>query len=191
MAFQLSFLLASAYVNFSQRYFPTNIITNWMRQPGHLRYAWPLSIVLFLAYGNLAMWLDKLPAAETNGWLRLAIYVASLDGLKFASAFVFWPIVGALRGLRKMKAAGEGWLAGWGVTPRERLATGSPVVTGSARTDGSVNLCPCRTLVEPDRQVPAAAMLCRVRAATRGAAGLVGKDVAPAWRWAGRHARVP
>lgn len=102
MLFRLSFMLASAYVVISQRFFPTNVIIRWMRQPGHLRYAWLLSIGLFFAYAHLATWLDALPAGGTNGWLRHAVLVTSFNGLKFACAVVVWPLLGALRGLRQL-----------------------------------------------------------------------------------------
>ncbi|MGM7420844.1 hypothetical protein [Cellulosimicrobium sp. CpK407] len=107
MAFQLSLALATAYMNFSQTWFPTNIIARWMRWPGHLRYAWPLSIALYFVYAGIAMWLDGLPAAETNGWLRLAIVIASIDALKFACGVVLWPLMGAWRGFRRLTSRAE------------------------------------------------------------------------------------
>jgi len=101
MLFRLSFLLARTYVAISQRVFPTNVIIRWMRQPGHLRYAWPLSIGLFFAYAHLATWIDTQPGEDTHGWLRLVVVFASLDGLKFACAVLVWPLIGAFRMLRR------------------------------------------------------------------------------------------
>lgn len=113
MIVQVSFVLATAYVNFSQKYFPTNIITRWMRQPGHLRYAWPLSISLYFAYFAIAVWISELPGADANGWLQLALFVACIDALKFACAVVLWPLMGAYRGLRRLKWTAEDKYDAW------------------------------------------------------------------------------
>ena len=107
MIFRISFVLAAVYVNFSQRYFPTNIMARWMRRPGHLRVAWPLSIGLYVAYYGVARWIHSVSATETSGWLQLALAVACLDALKFACGTVVWPLVGAYRRLRRSTQAAE------------------------------------------------------------------------------------
>ncbi|MEU2200613.1 hypothetical protein [Isoptericola sp. NPDC019482] len=98
---QMVFTLALAYARFSQRFYPTNVIARWMRQPGHLRYAWPLSIALYVGYYAVARWISDLPGADTNIWLQLALFVACIDALKFACGVVAWPLLGVCRGLRR------------------------------------------------------------------------------------------
>ncbi|GAA2725767.1 hypothetical protein [Cellulomonas aerilata] len=107
MIFRISFVLAALYVNFSQKYFPTNIMARWMRQPGHLRFAWPLSVGLYLTYYGVARWIHSVPATETSGWLQFALAFACLDALEFACGAVVWPFMGTYRGLRHATRAAE------------------------------------------------------------------------------------
>lgn len=107
MLFRSSLAFAATYTNFSQTYLPTNIVIRWMRQPGHLRYAWPLSIGLYFGYYGMARWIDSLPATETSGWLALALVIACIDAVKFACAAMVWPLIGAYRGSRRAKRAVE------------------------------------------------------------------------------------
>ena len=102
MIFRSTFALAAVYVDMSQKYFPTNTMARWMRQPGHLRFAWPLSVCLYVGYYGVARWIDSIPATESSGWLQqLALVVACVNALKFACGAVVWPIIGASRRLRR------------------------------------------------------------------------------------------